>query len=149
MHDNKNKTHCSPSNASTNWILHKNTISRCQGNSRSGRPVVVYGAPLNLLPVITHLFSPVGLYLASSILRQPAACTLRRSRGVWGPNFTAHAIPQGRERDPYGSRYESARGRTVANDYRPVSPRQPSLARCPRSPSPCPSRSCPHIPWPR
>lgn len=44
---------------------------------------------------------------------------------------------RGHERDPYGSRYESTRGRTVANDYRPVSPRQPSLVRCPRSPSPC------------
>lgn len=61
VHDNKSKTRCFPSNAPTNRILHKNTISRCQGNSRSGRPVVVYGAPLNLLPVITHLFPPVGL----------------------------------------------------------------------------------------
>jgi hypothetical protein len=29
-------------------ILHKTPISRCQGKSRSGRPVVVSGAPLNL-----------------------------------------------------------------------------------------------------
>jgi hypothetical protein len=61
VHDNKNKTRYFPSNAPTNRFLHKNTISRCQGNLRSGRPVVVYGAPLILLPVITHLFSPVGL----------------------------------------------------------------------------------------
>lgn len=50
---------------------------------------------------------------------------------------------RGHERDPYGSRYESSRGRTVTNDYRPVSPRQPSLVRCPRSPSPCPTRTPP------
>lgn len=47
------------------------------------------------------------------------------------------------ERDPYGPRYESTRGRTVANDYRPVSPRQPSLVRCPRSPSPTLTRTPP------
>ena len=47
------------------------------------------------------------------------------------------------EKDPYGSRYESTRGRTVANDYRPVSPRQASLVRCPRSPSPSVIRTPP------
>lgn len=50
---------------------------------------------------------------------------------------------RGHERDPYGPRYESTRGRTVANDYRPVSPRQPSLNRCPRSPSPGLTRTPP------
>ncbi|KAH9985600.1 kinase-like domain-containing protein [Russula vinacea] len=50
---------------------------------------------------------------------------------------------RGHERDPYGPRYESTRGRTVANDYRPVSPRQPSVLRCPRSPSPCLIRTPP------
>ncbi len=50
---------------------------------------------------------------------------------------------RGHERDPYEPRYESTRSRTVANDYRPVSPRQPSLVRCPRSPSSCLTRTPP------
>lgn len=42
---------------------------------------------------------------------------------------------RGLEKDPYGPRYESTRCKTVANDYGPISPRQPSLIRCLRSPS--------------
>lgn len=50
---------------------------------------------------------------------------------------------RGNERDFHGPRYESTRDRAVANDYRPVSPRQASLTRFPRSPSPCPHQTPP------
>jgi serine/threonine-protein kinase BUR1 len=50
---------------------------------------------------------------------------------------------RGYERDPYESRYDAARSRAMANDYRPVSPRQSSLTRFPRSPSPCPHQTPP------
>jgi len=52
-------------------VFFTKTISRCQGNSRSGRPVAVYGAPLNLLRAIIHFLSPVGLV--------PTACPLHLS----------------------------------------------------------------------
>jgi len=50
---------------------------------------------------------------------------------------------RGHERDSYGPRYESTHGRPMANDYRPVSPQQPSLVRLPHSPSPCPTQTPP------
>jgi hypothetical protein len=43
--------HVFPRNAPEIAFFTQNTISRCQGNSRSGRPVAVYGAPLRLLRV--------------------------------------------------------------------------------------------------
>jgi hypothetical protein len=55
---------------------------------------IQYVKPSRRLPKTALLTRPRSCpYLASFILRQPAACTLRRCRGVWGlPNFTAHAI---------------------------------------------------------
>jgi len=58
---------------------------------------IQYVKPSRRFPKTALLIRPRScLYLASFILRQPAACTLRRCRGVWGPpNFAAHAIPAG------------------------------------------------------
>jgi hypothetical protein len=61
-----------------------NTISRCQGKSRSGRPVAVYGAPPQLLPparvlpcMIMHLFPPsTAAYPAPPSPRSPRADTI-------------------------------------------------------------------------
>ena len=51
----------------TNRIFHKNTISRCQGNSRSGRPVVVFRAPF--IPPACH-----QIILPSSALTRTSCC---------------------------------------------------------------------------
>jgi hypothetical protein len=47
VHDNKNKTRLFPVTRPHAYSS-QNTISRCQGKSRSGRPVAAFGAPPNL-----------------------------------------------------------------------------------------------------
>ena len=91
VHDNKNKTRFFPSNAPTNRILHKNTISRCQGNLRSGRPVVVFRAPL-IPPTCGHaLFSPVGLVphrLPSPLFTEITTCRYHLPTSISPPRRT-------------------------------------------------------------
>ena len=58
-----------------------------------------------------------------------------------GPSYHDY-FGRDHERDRYRPRYESSRNR-ASDHYRPVSPRQQSLSRRPRSPSPYPARTPP------
>ena len=82
--DNKNKTRCSQLRAHKSYSS-QNTISRCQGKSRSGRPLAVYGAPLDLLRVFCPAFVFPHRLPAPPSPRSPHADTIfpRPSLDLW------------------------------------------------------------------
>jgi len=84
----RNKTRLFP--VTRPHVYSQNTISRCQGKSRSGRPVAGFGAPLNLPRVYRPVVCDDDAFVLPRRPSPPTAPSLHLRRDHHGPMPSSH-----------------------------------------------------------